>query len=104
MLAVQAGNTAAFEELYSKYDRQVVRFAMQFVGSQARAEEITQDVFLQIYRARQRYQPQARFATWLYRIATNACLTDLRRPEHRSRTQSLDAPDPSGERDTPLEI
>jgi RNA polymerase sigma-70 factor (ECF subfamily) len=63
---------------------------MQFVGSQARAEELAQDVFLQAYRARGSYKPRARFATWLFRIATNACLSELRRPEQRGQTRSLD--------------
>jgi len=104
MLAVQAGDSGAFQELYGKYSRQIVRFAMRFVGSQARAEELAQDVFLQVYRARRRYQPRARFATWLFRIATNTCLTELRRPEHRTRPESIDAPDPASDRDSGLEL
>lgn len=90
MLKAQAGDTAAFQELYAKYSRQLVRFTQQFCGSQARAEELAQDVFLQVYRARASYQARARFSTWLFRIATNVCLSDRRRPEHRSPTFSID--------------
>lgn len=99
MLAAQAGDTEAFQRLYAKYARQIVRFALQFCGSLARAEELAQDVFLQVYKARAGYEARARFSTWLFRIATNACLSEMRRPEHRSPAASLDAPDP-GEDDT----
>jgi RNA polymerase sigma-70 factor, ECF subfamily len=93
MLAAQAGDAEAFQQLYAKYARQIVRFATQFCGSQARAEELAQDVFLQVYRARHTYEARARFSTWLFRIATNACLSEMRRPEHRTVSTSLDAPD-----------
>jgi RNA polymerase sigma-70 factor, ECF subfamily len=84
MLAVQQSNDeAAFEALFRKYIRQVAGFAVSFVGSRARAEEIAQEAFVQVYRARQRYRPQARFATWLYRIVTNLCVSEVRRAEYR---------------------
>jgi RNA polymerase sigma-70 factor (ECF subfamily) len=86
MLAVQRGDDAAFEALFRKYVRQVVAFALSFVGSQARAEELAQEAFVRVYRTRSRYQPSARFATWLYRIVTNLCVSDVRRPEHRVMT------------------
>lgn len=92
MLAVQRGDTSAFQQLFEKYIAQVVGFAAQFVGIRARAEELAQDVFLQIYRTRARYVPRARFKTWLYRMVTNACLSELRRGDYRGRVQSLDHP------------
>lgn len=85
MLAVRRGDDAAFDRLFEKHVAAVVRFARQFVKSQARAEELAQDVFLQIYRNRSTYRPTAKFTTWLYRIATNACLTEVRRAEHKVR-------------------
>ncbi|OFV87487.1 MAG: hypothetical protein A3J75_03500 [Acidobacteria bacterium RBG_16_68_9] len=101
MLAVQRDNAEAFETLFRKYIGQVVRFAVPFVGSQARAEEVAQDAFLQVLSTRRRYQPRARFATFLFRIVTNLCLSEARRAEHRvmarssGRTRSGDeAPDP----------
>lgn len=105
MLAVQGGNTAAFERLFEKHIGAVVGFATQFVGSRARAEELAQDVFLQIYRTRHRYVPRARFTTWLYRMVTNACLSEVRRAENRARVQSLDRPG-KGDADeaAPLEV
>lgn len=83
MLRVRAGDAEAFRELFEQHSRAIVNFAYHFVGNRQRAEEIAQDVFLQIYRAAPRYEPTAKFTTWLYRIATNACLNEVRRPEHR---------------------
>ena len=92
MLRVRAGDADAFRELFEKYSRAIVNFAYHFVGNRQRAEEIAQDVFLQIYRAAVRYEPTAKFTTWLYRIATNACLNEVRRPEHRHPKRSLEYP------------
>jgi RNA polymerase sigma-70 factor (ECF subfamily) len=97
MLRVREGDAAAFRELFDKHNRSIVNFAYHFVGSRQRAEEIAQDVFLQIYRAAGRYEPTAKFTTWLYRIATNACLNEVRRPEHRHPRRPLEH-DPDDER------
>lgn len=83
MLAVKRDDAAAFEALFRKYIAQVVGFALSFVGSRARAEELAQEAFAQVYRTRHRYQPRARFTTWLYRIVKNLCLSEVRRVEHR---------------------
>lgn len=90
MLRLRGGDEGAFRELFEKHSRAIVNFTYQFVGSRQRAEELAQDVFLQVYRAAARYEPQAKFTTWLYRIATNACLNEMRRPEHRHRTRGLE--------------
>jgi RNA polymerase sigma-70 factor (ECF subfamily) len=100
MLAVQQGDKSAFQQLFEKHAAAVVGFATRFVGTRARAEELAQEVFLQIYRTRARYVPRARFATWLYRMVTNACLSEVRRADYRGRIQSIDqprsgAPDPA---------
>lgn len=90
MLRVRDGDADAFRELFEKHSRAIVNFAYHFVGNRQRAEEIAQDVFLQIYRAAPRYEPTAKFTTWLYRIATNACLNEVRRPEHRHPRRPLE--------------
>src|SRR3990172_5179273 len=90
MLRFRDGDEEAFRELFEKHSRAIVNFAYHFVGNRQRAEELAQDVFLQIYRAGARYEPQAKFTTWLYRIATNACLNEVRRPEHRYRKRPLE--------------
>jgi RNA polymerase sigma-70 factor (ECF subfamily) len=85
MLAVQRGDTVAFRRLFDKHIAGVVGYANHLVGSPGRAEELAQDVFLQVYRNRVRYVPRARFKTWLYRMVTNACLSELRRQDVRGR-------------------
>lgn len=85
MLRVQAGDTQAFSELFERHAPRVLQFVRRFIGHDARAEELTQDVFAQIYRVRARYRPESRLTTWIFRIATNVCLNERRRPEHRLR-------------------
>ena len=104
MLAVQRGDMGAFQELFEKYVPGVVGFATRFVGTRARAEELAQDVFLQIYRTRTRYVPTARFATWLFRIVTNACLSEVRRADYHGRVQSIDHPTAHGSDDSALPV
>lgn len=88
MLAVKRDDVDAFETLFRKYAKPLIALAFSFVQSQARAEEIAQETFVQVYRTRRRYEPRARFATWLYRIATNLCLSEVRRAEHRLAVRS----------------
>ncbi len=90
MLRVRAGDAEAFRQLFEKHSGSIVNFAYHFVGNRQRAEEIAQDVFLQIFRAAGRYEPTAKFTTWLYRIAKNACLNEVRRPEHRHPRRSIE--------------
>ena len=101
MLAVQRGDESAFQRLFEKHVASVVGFATQFVGTRARAEELVQDVFLQIYRTRAKYVPRARFTTWLYRMVTNACLSEVRRADYHGRVQSLDQPPTHGDDPAP---
>lgn len=89
MLAVQRGQEAAFETLFRKYIGQLVGFATSFAVSRARAEELAQEVFVQVYQARDRYRPRARFSTWLFRIATNLCISEARRAEYRFRLRTM---------------
>jgi RNA polymerase sigma-70 factor (ECF subfamily) len=100
MLRVQAGDRAAYQEIFAKFAPRVLQYTRRLLGSEARAEEVTQDVFVQVFRFRLRYRPEARFATWLYTIATNLCLNELRRPERHLRVdlweQPADQPDREG--------
>ena len=79
MLAFQGGDESAFRALFEKYGRAMVTFCYHFVRDPARAEELAQDVFLKLHRAAPRYVPTSRFKTYLYRIASNHCLNELRR-------------------------
>jgi RNA polymerase sigma-70 factor (ECF subfamily) len=97
MLRTQGGDHRAFRELFSKYGDPLLNFAYRFVGNRDRAEELVQDAFLQIYRARERYEPRARFATFLYRVTTNLCLNELRRFEYQGRMEPLEGTSDDGE-------
>ena len=98
MQKVRQGDATAFRELFAKHGDPLVNFVYRFVGNRDRAEELTQDAFLQIYRARARYEPKARFTTYLYRVATNLCLNELRRFEYQGKTEPLEGfPSPDGE-------
>jgi RNA polymerase sigma-70 factor, ECF subfamily len=98
MLRVRDGDTAAFRELFARHADPVVNFATRFVTNRDRAEELVQDAFFQIFRARKRYEPKARFATFLYRVVTNLCLNELRRFEYQGKLEPLEGnPGPEGE-------
>ncbi len=85
MLAFQQGDEGAFRTLFERHTRAMFAFCHHFVRDAARAEELAQDVFVNLYRARDRYRPTARFKTFLYRVASNHCLNELRRSEHAAR-------------------
>lgn len=80
MRQVAQGDRAAFTRLFDRHQQRVVRFCHRFVGDAHRAEELAQDVFVKLYRSAGRYQQTARFQTFLFRVATNTCLNELRRP------------------------
>ncbi len=71
MLRVRDGDVAGYEYLVQKYRRAMVGFMYRMVRNQAIGEELAQEVFLRVYRSRATYRAEARFTTWLYRIATN---------------------------------
>jgi len=96
MLRVAEGDEAGFNYLATKYHRPMIHFLYRMVGNQAVAEELAQEVFLRVYRARSSYRAEARFTTWLYRIATNLAVNHARdtRHERNAQTVYLDQPDP----------
>lgn len=79
MLDFQKGNPASFEFLMHKYYKRIFNFVYRFVGSREAAEDLTQEVFLKVYKAAPGYQPQSKFQTWAYTIARNLSLNELRR-------------------------
>lgn len=83
MQRVAQGDRRAFAHLFDRHQASVVRFCHRFVGDAAVAEELAQDVFVKLYKSARSYQPSARFKTFLFRVATNHCLNELRRPAHR---------------------
>ena len=95
MLELRAGNMAAFDVLLAKYRKPIIHFMFRMVHNQAVAEELAQEVFLRVYRSRETYRAEARFSTWLYRIATNLGVNHARdtRHERSASTVYLDEPD-----------
>jgi len=83
MLAFQAGDSGAFTQLFGRYSGPLLSFLARMVGSRSRAEELTQDTFVRIYQARERYEPRARFSTYAFGIAHNLALNDLARAHHK---------------------
>jgi RNA polymerase sigma-70 factor (ECF subfamily) len=87
MLRVQNDDAAAFAELVTRYGTQIFGRFYRRLGDRQEAEDLTQEVFLRLYRHRKRYRPQAKFATWLFHIAQNllrnALRSRLRRPCQR---------------------
>lgn len=79
MLEFQNGNRASFENLMRKYYKRVFNFVYRLIGNRASAEDLSQEVFLRIYKSAAKYQSQAKFQTWLYTIAKNLALNELRR-------------------------
>ncbi|MEK6398873.1 MAG: sigma-70 family RNA polymerase sigma factor [Terriglobus sp.] len=96
MLRLKAGELDCFEYLMNKYRRPIVHFMFRMVHNQAVAEEMAQEVFLRVYRARDTYRAEAKFTTWLYRIATNLAVNYARdtKNERTAPTIHLDEPDP----------
>jgi len=101
MLRVKDGDACSFELLLGKYRRPVVNYLYRMVQNQAIAEELAQEVFLRVYRARTSYEPTAKFTTWLFRITTHLALNSLRDRRGEKRQQSLDA---ATEDQQPLEV
>ena len=90
MLRVRSGDAESFEVLLSRHRKPLISYFCRMVRDQALAEDLAQEVFLRVYLARERYQPEARFTTWLYRIATNLALNAIR--DRRDTERGADAP------------
>lgn len=90
MLRVQRGDAAAFEELVEKYKQPVMNLAYRTVQDLTEAEDLAQQVFIQVFKAADRYRVSAKFSTWLFTIARNLCLNELRR-RSRHPAESMDA-------------
>ncbi len=92
MLDVKAGDEQSFALLLQRYRSPLVNFLYRMVRNREQAEDLAQEVFIRVYRAREDYVPSAKFTTWLFRIATNLALNSLRDTRHQRMEISLDAP------------
>src|ERR1700741_1216070 len=99
MLDVKAGDEASFELLLRKYRTPLVNFLYRMVRDSASAEDLAQEGFLRVYRARTQYAPSAKFTTWMFRIATNLALNAKRDGRHRQMEVTIDQSAEGGESD-----
>lgn len=90
MLRVKRGDVRAFEELVEKYKQPVTNVIARTLRDQTEAEDLAQNVFVQVYKSADRYKATAKFSTWLFTIARNLCLNEIRR-RSRHPADSLDA-------------
>src|SRR5216684_8092277 len=96
MLRFQQGDTGALEELVNKYKQPVMNLAFRMLHDSTEAEDLAQNVFVQVYRSGHRYAASAKFSTWLFTIARNLCLNEIRR-RTRHPADSMDAVHPEQE-------
>ncbi len=78
MLDYRGGDEEAFATLVRRFQDRVLGLAYRYLGDRNAAEDLAQEAFLRVYRAKDRYEPRAKFSTWLYRIVVNLCLNELR--------------------------
>ncbi len=80
--AAQQGDDDAFAELVHRYERQIFSMAYRLAGDYDEAADLAQEAFLRIYRMLDRYDPQKKFFSWMYRVAQNSCLNTLNKRPH----------------------
>ena len=90
MQQLREGQTELFGELLERHRVPVYHFLYRMVQNQSVAEELAQEVFLRVYRSRAKYEPSAKFTTWLFRIAMNLALNWVRDNRHEMGQGSLD--------------
>jgi RNA polymerase sigma-70 factor (ECF subfamily) len=100
MLRVKRGDRRAFEELVDKYRQPVMNIIYRMIGDATEAEDLCQNVFVQVFKSADRYRVSTKFSTWLYTITRNLCLNEIRR-RSRHPADSLDATHPEND-DQPL--
>jgi RNA polymerase sigma-70 factor, ECF subfamily len=90
MRRVKRGDREAFGDLVNKYRQPIMNLAYRMTGDLSEAEDLAQTTFVQVYRFAHRFRESARFSTWLYTIARNLCLNEIRRRQ-RHPAESLDS-------------
>jgi len=89
----QEGDRSAFDALVRLYDQNVLRLALQVVGSPEEARDLYQEAFLKVYRSIGQFRSEAKFSTWIYRVVMNVCLDHLRRQKTRKEVAAPQAED-----------
>lgn len=83
VIAARDGDMSAFETLVRRHTRSVYAHALRFFGDSATAEDISQEVFVKVFRSLRSFDERARFSTWLYRVTRNTCLDEVRSGKRR---------------------
>ncbi|MDH5681829.1 MAG: sigma-70 family RNA polymerase sigma factor [Spirochaetota bacterium] len=83
MLSFKAGDEQAFEEIVKRYKTKLFNYIYKYISDVERSEEITQEVFIRVYRSRDRYKIKAKFSTFIYRIALNLAFNEVRNRNRR---------------------
>jgi len=96
MLLVKQGDVSAFEQLVEKYKQPVLNLVYRMLRDLTEAEDIAQNVFVQVHKSASRYEVSSKFSTWLFTIARNLSLNEIRR-RSRHPAESMDAPHPDNE-------
>lgn len=96
MRRVQRGDREAFAELVERYQQPIYNFILRTVRDETEAEDLVQNTFVQVWKSARRFRVSARFSTWLYTIARNLSLNEIRR-RSRHQAASLDAPHPDNQ-------
>ena len=89
LIQAKSGNDTAFEKLIYRYDRSVLAIALKYVHDTDEAKDIYQEVFIRVYRGLKNFEMKSEFSTWLFRIATNVCLSYKSRSKKHLQ-QSID--------------
>ncbi|MBX3272800.1 MAG: sigma-70 family RNA polymerase sigma factor [Sandaracinaceae bacterium] len=89
----QAGDTTAFRQIFVRHQATVSRIVFRMIGPSADVEDVVQDVFLNVYRSLASFRGDAKFSTWLYRLATNVTRMHLRRGRSRPRFSDQEVPE-----------
>lgn len=103
MVAACHDDESAFPTLFRRHHARILNYCLRMVGNLDRAEELAQETFVNVYRARHRYEPRAHFVTYLFRVATNLCLNEKRRVARWGRPAEVDAPEARELEDTSRE-
>ena len=85
MRQIAVGDSDAFSQLVDKYQQPLMTFCFSFLREYTSAEDMTQETFLRVFRNAARYEPTAKFTTWLYRIAANLCINELKKRKLRAQ-------------------
>ena len=87
--AINSGHQDLFYELVRRYQKSLYNFGLRMCDTPSDAEDMVQDTFLNVFNYLKGFRYETKFKNWLYRVATNVCLNELRRSEHKHVTESL---------------